>query len=100
MSETPRTDAALIDWADFCDEGRGSSPYVRADFTRTLKRENAALAAEVEELRNDKERLDWMEANYGKPLSPEQFETVDSRIRNSSVRTAIDAARLAEGGKL
>ncbi len=47
MSDTPRTDAAVIDNSEFSDWGSGESPYVMADFARTLERELNAQRAEA-----------------------------------------------------
>ncbi len=43
MSNTPRTEEALIDNADLSDEGWGKSEMVHADFARKLETENARL---------------------------------------------------------
>ena len=47
MSDTPRTDAQIIQFGD------GPAKYVYASFADQLERENAKL-------RKDKERLDWL----------------------------------------
>jgi hypothetical protein len=43
MSDTPRTEEALIDNADLCDEGHGKSNMVKADFARQLEKETIWL---------------------------------------------------------
>ncbi len=58
MNDIPRTDEAIVDWGDISDCGWGRSPYVYANFARQLEREN-------NELRKDKERLDWLCARDG-----------------------------------
>lgn len=54
MSDTPLTDAAA-------DERNPIS--ATCVLCRTLERENAALKAEVDALREDKTRLDWLEGH-------------------------------------
>jgi hypothetical protein len=54
MSDTPRTDAEGCYPDDACGEA------VDADFARTLERELTAAKAEVERLREDAERYQWL----------------------------------------
>jgi hypothetical protein len=39
MSDTPITDAAILSWAEFTDEGYGPSKYVHVDDMRALERD-------------------------------------------------------------
>lgn len=82
MSDTPRTDKAAY-WLELCE-------VVAVEFFRELERENAAL-------REDKERLDWLEANSGsiyRRTQPYRACIADeTSIRLGHFRAAIDAAR-------
>ena len=89
MSDTPKTDAncfALV-------SNDPKSVVVWANFARELERENAAL-------REDKERLDWLEAGG----EPETYEDaphalvwcVFGETGQRSIRAAFDAARAKE----
>ena len=96
MSDTPKTDAfeALVD-----------RPINWWDFARQLERENAALREkfmfaeseiillreEREELREDKERLDWLESGCSCDLSWVGKEAPPSAL--TSLRNAIDWTR-------
>jgi hypothetical protein len=51
---TPRTDEASLVDTNYDVE------TVKADFARQLERENAALSAQVAELRKDAERYRWL----------------------------------------
>ena len=105
MSDTPRTDAAAIRCA--C-----STYVVPSEFARELERENAALRADllIEEersiywrdnegramaenaaLREDKQRLDWLQNGGSSEVDDLLYEmNVDVDF---DVRAAIDAAR-------
>jgi hypothetical protein len=74
VSDTPRTDAAAIRCA--C-----STYVVPSEFARELERENIAL-------REDKERLDWLEQSH------KLWEGKDWLMGPEFIsRAAIDAAR-------
>jgi len=105
VSDTPRTDAAAIRCA--C-----STYVVPSEFARELERENAALRADllIEEersiywrdnegramaenaaLREDKQRLDWLQNGGSSEVDDLLYEmNVDVDF---DVRAAIDAAR-------
>lgn len=51
QTNTPRTDEAELDNADFTDWGAGPSGYCRTDFARTLERELSAAQKRVQELK-------------------------------------------------
>ena len=84
MSDTPRTDDALIHNADLYDQGHGWSNMVEADFARQLERELAdakqqatearkwswEMADKLDELRaKNKRRSDLLRAAFLKPSS-------------------------------
>lgn len=50
QTNTPRTNAAELDKAEFSDWGYGASGYCTADFARTLERELSAAQKRVERL--------------------------------------------------
>ena len=111
MSDTPKTDAKTQFFGWNPEEGE---EFVIASFARELERENAALreviksniidigqlSEEAVTLREDKERLDWLEKNK---FQHRDFNTGDSLgyewcVSSSyedeiCVRAAIDAAR-------
>ena len=103
MSDTPRTDAAVALTSQHrYDDGFGDVEFgwVQASFARDLEKENAALRAEVKvtrqnyeeyksentTLREDKERLDWME-------SADYWADIAVYRTPKGLRAAIDAAR-------
>lgn len=57
MSDTPETDAAWAIWPY-------AGPGVYAKFARKLERERDEARKEVERLKADKARIDWMDDNY------------------------------------
>jgi hypothetical protein len=67
MSDTPRTDAAILSWAEFTDEGYGPSKYVHVDDMRALERDLIKAKQAISESRNSdliRSRTDAiMEAN-------------------------------------
>ena len=89
---TPRTDREIW-WVGFKPDERLEAVW--ADFARDLEKENA-------ELRKDKERLDWLEANlytlWASGLRCNESPAVEiaaksGRFEAESIRDAIDAAR-------
>lgn len=112
MSDTPRTEEALIDNSYLCDEGFGKSEYVHADFARSLERELAVAKAglngsktrcqafeemlkeatdqrdtlqqQLAECREDKERLDWLESKFGKWHQGDVLHLMNDEWRCSS----------------
>ena len=117
MSTTPRTDDVTdhprnIDLHNLRRERRGEPEIlevVNADFARTLETELAQAKAEVEALRKDKERLDWMDSARASITRPQNG--LDNRAIcgtgeiypwpiASNTRQAIDtAASKAREGK-
>lgn len=90
MSDTPKTDELAK--REFVPDG----VWIR--HARELERENAAL-------RQDKERLDWLEANlytlWASGLRcnespPVEIAASSGRFEAESIRAAIDAARAKE----
>jgi hypothetical protein len=110
MSDTPQTDERT-----YPADCLGKTPVVNADWAKLLERENAALKVQIRELiatmeeegemdavriaelkkdnaalREDKERLDWLQ-NGGNAVDDVLFD-MNVRI-DFDVRAAIDAAR-------
>ena len=96
MSDTPRTDAKTQFFGWNPEDGE---EFVRANFARELERENLAL-------REDKERLDWLDrvnentnerngTNYGwrYDINHNRAALTDCNLPALSIRAAIDAAR-------
>lgn len=85
MNDTPRTDAAIkiIDVAFDSYDGLASSPgmYVEPDFARELEREN-------NELRKDKERLDWLCTDVGSGWA--FINTFPKNITRDDIDAAIE----------
>lgn len=82
----------------------------RRDFVAEANRLLAAKNAEISRLREDKERLDWLEASHYlvdfinediEPTSNGEFICTDGSISETgpTLRAAIDAARVALAGK-
>lgn len=120
MSDTPRTDAETGYFElNKREVNYRNEPYVKTEFARVLERELAAERekaeryrlvtlkqdAELSALREDKERLDWLEANlytlWASGLRCNESPAVEiaacsGRFEAESIRAAIDAARAKE----
>lgn len=110
MSQQPKS-LELADWADMADK-RYCMPKLHwcADMLRTQRAELEALRKEVEQLREDAARLDWLDAQntrknsvygtrYGWRLNENcnRIALEDHSWPPVDVRRAIDAARGAKG---
>ena len=97
MSDTPRTDAKAQFFGWNPDEGE---EFVTASFCRELERENAALKAALDaqmkyqrELREDRDRLDWMECLNQLPTRQNGKWLGWDGNAYSTIRDTIDEAR-------
>ena len=82
MSDTPRTDAQIIQFGD------GPAKYVYASFADELERENAKL-------RKDKERLEWLLGDGGTIYTNRGLGYI-SLSGHEDYRADIDAAMKGE----
>ena len=64
---------------------------VQVEAIKELRAENAALREQIADLRKDKERLDWLDAQ--RPSGALPHEGSWTVIGKGNLRTAIDAAR-------
>jgi hypothetical protein len=88
-TETPRTDAQVFTAQSVPGSNSNTNrpqPCVMADFARQLERE-------LNELRKDKERLDWVEKCYDWQFRPTPTSIFYCHEFRDSLRTAIDAAK-------
>lgn len=118
MSDTPKTDIAKKALADYLKVPVENTETVRASDMAKIERENTALCAEVERLREDGARLDKLASYLSEPskhLAGPFLEDTSWQFgynggeayviegSGSTLRAAIDslpdAARAAEKGK-
>lgn len=89
---TPLTDAIIAEYS------REEDAMVPVDFARDLERQLAAKERECEELRADKERLDWLERTHLRVVIDDDHHgrasvTHGKTFVRDGLRAAIDAAR-------
>lgn len=71
---------------------------VHADFMESLKK-NATLTREVEQLREDKERLDWLANELSEGAIGMMVYIANKMVNEPSIRRAIDAAMSARSNE-
>jgi len=122
MSDTPKTDEAIIPNSDLSDWGHGDSPYVHVSFARQLERENNQLRQQLAEAVKKSELHEAVER--AAKLLPEDGQIVEINIEAGSgwvvlydgngnhdksfvngtlaeqVNAAVDAAIEAQKGKV
>jgi hypothetical protein len=108
MSDTPITDAAILSWAEFTDEGYGPSKYVHVDDMRALERDLIKAKQAISEGVLDKARLDWLQLHHEDMGITRDLKAdtvyVDCNVTGilaygENVRAAIDAAIQQEAPK-
>lgn len=93
-TDTPKTEAALIDNADLYDTGHGKSEMVPADFARKLEREITRLTTERNRFEAEKLKIhdNWTTA---RTLCAEGAAKIDEQ-RAEITRLKTSEARLRE----
>jgi hypothetical protein len=87
MSDTPRTDAAILSWAEFTDEGYGPSKYVHVDDMRALERD---LIKAKQAISEEKSRNAEREGEYCK---------INAELHREIQRRGVYAGALTEAAK-